>query len=67
MITDNGMYPKEYFKITVVHTFLLYSILGPSDIKVFGREQSFTAASDWPRSFLHPRCFCLAYNYSYIG
>ena len=19
-----------------------------------------TAASDWPRSFLHPRCFCLA-------
>ena len=19
-------------------------------------------ASDWPRTFLHPRCFCLAYN-----
>ena len=38
MITDYGMYPKEYFKITVVHTFLLYLILGPSDIKVFGRQ-----------------------------
>ena len=22
-----------------------------------------TAASDWPRLFLHPRCFCLVYNY----
>ena len=22
-----------------------------------------TAASDWPRLFLHPRCFCLAYHY----
>ena len=21
------------------------------------------AASDWPRTFLHPRCFCLAYHY----
>ena len=21
-------------------------------------------ASDWPRTFLHPRCFCLAYNYT---
>ena len=21
-----------------------------------------TAASDWPRLFLHPRCFCLAYH-----
>ena len=20
-------------------------------------------ASDWPRTFLHPRCFCLAFNY----
>ena len=20
-------------------------------------------ASDWPRTFLHPRCFCLAYHY----
>ena len=20
-------------------------------------------ASDWPRTFLHPRCFCLAYYY----
>ena len=20
-------------------------------------------ASDWPRTFLHPRCFCLAYRY----
>ena len=20
-------------------------------------------ASDWPRPFLHPRCFCLAYHY----
>ena len=38
MITDYGMYPKEYFKITVVYTFLL--ILGPGDIKVFGREYS---------------------------
>ena len=34
------MYLKEYFKITVVHTFLLCLILGPSDIKVFGREYS---------------------------
>ena len=22
-------------------------------------------ASDWPRTFLHPRCFCLAYIYIY--
>ena len=28
------------FKITVVHAFLLYLILGPSDIKVFGHEYS---------------------------
>ena len=21
------------------------------------------AASDWPRTFLHSRCFCLAYHY----
>ena len=21
-------------------------------------------ASDWPRTFLHPRCFCLAYIYT---
>ena len=20
-------------------------------------------ASDWPRTFLHPRCFCLAYHF----
>ena len=25
-------------KITVVHTFLLYLIHGPSDIKIFGRQ-----------------------------
>ena len=24
-----------------------------------------TAASDWPRLFLHPRCFCLAYIYTH--
>ena len=22
-----------------------------------------TAASDWPRLFLHPRCFCLAFYF----
>ena len=22
-------------------------------------------ASDWPRTFLHPRCFCLAYDIYY--
>ena len=25
-----------------------------------------TVASDWPRTFLHPRCFCLAYIYTHI-
>ena len=26
-----------------------------------------TAASDWPRLFLHPRCFCLAYLYAMVN
>ena len=24
-------------------------------------------ASDWPRAFLHPRCFCLAKNYIHVS
>ena len=24
-------------------------------------------ASDWPRTFLHPRCFCLAYIYIHVA
>ena len=27
---------------------------------------SYNAASDWPRTFLQPGCFCLAYTYTYI-
>ena len=53
-----------YPKITVVHTYLLlYLILGPSDIMVYGHKWTFPVASDWPPSFLCPiaRCF-LAYN-----
>ena len=43
------------------------------DIKVFSRKYSYvytrsqiTAASDWPRLFLHPRCFCLAFSWPEI-
>ena len=36
-----------------------------ADIKAFSRKYSqMTAASDWPRLFLHPRCFCLALYYA---
>ena len=26
----------------------------------------FAAATDWPRSFLHPRCICLVHTYTYV-
>ena len=25
-----------------------------------------TAASDWPRLFLHPRCFCLVFSFAVV-
>ena len=33
-----------------------------ADIKAFGRTY-WPAVSDWPRTYLHPGCFCLAYHY----
>ena len=26
---------------------------------------AYNGASDWPRTFLHPGCFCLAYMHTY--
>ena len=60
-----------------IFVYSIYSQLANSwpqlDIKVFSRMYKYiasqlcsysqiTTASDWPRLFLHPRCFCLAYN-----
>ena len=37
-------------------------LLASADIKAFW-SQIGRAASYWPCTFLHPRCFCLAYHY----
>ena len=54
---------------------LLYVILGVKSIfdevtswpqlisKLLVASACLHVASDWPRTFLHPRCFCLAYHY----
>ena len=37
----------------------MFNFLALLDIRVFGRLYVFVA-SDWPRTFLQPGCFCLA-------
>ena len=56
---------KLLYVIQVVKRFLISNFLASTDIKVFGRTYVpiGNAASDWPRTFLHPRCFCLAYHH----
>ena len=43
---------------------MISNFLASTDIKVFGRTyvSICNAASDWLRTFLHPGCFCLAYD-----
>ena len=43
----------------------IFYFLVSADIKVFGRTYVpvCNAASDWPRTLLCPRCFCLACHY----
>ena len=42
----------------------MFNFLALLDIRVFGLFKYITiVASDWPRTFLHPRCFCLAYHF----
>ena len=36
----------------------MFNFLALLDIRVFGS----IVASDWPRTFLQPDCFCLAYH-----
>ena len=40
----------------------MLNFLALLDIRVF-LSLITIVASDWPRTFLHPRCFCLAYHY----
>ena len=44
--------------------FLISNFLASTDIIVFGRTYIpiCNAASDWPHTFLHPGCFCLAFK-----
>ena len=57
---------RQCFKVPVRQSFLLPKFF---TAKVFTiRYHSFwlhmgRAASYWPHTFLHPRCFCLAYTY----
>ena len=47
---------------TIMFLFIWYNnFLASAGFKVFGRTYVpvCNAASDWPRTFLHPRCFCL--------
>ena len=41
----------------------MFNFLALLDIRVFGHLYITIVASDWPRTFLHPRCFCLAYHF----
>ena len=40
----------------------MFNFLALLDIRVFGRLAITIVASDWPRTFLQPGCFCLAYH-----
>ena len=39
------------------------NFLALPDIRAFSRRFIQNAVSSWPRTILHPRCFCLAYHY----
>ena len=59
-------------KVIVTNSWLGINFLALADIRFLGAD-SFTwphlisellvAGSSWPRTFLHPRCFCLANTY----
>ena len=53
---------KLLYVIQVVKKILISNFLASTDIKIFGHTYApvCNAASDWPRIFLHPGCFCLA-------
>ena len=58
---------KLLYVIQAVKRFLISNFLASVDIKVFGRTSPiYNATSDWPHTFLYPRCFCLAYLYIHI-
>ena len=49
---------KLLYVIQVDKRFLISNFLASTDIKVF--SYTYLSASDWPHTFLHPGCFCLA-------
>ena len=55
-------------KVLVTYTYL-FAMLLMIDLALFYTQgvlfsiPIYIAASDWPRTFLHPGCFCLAYHY----
>ena len=40
----------------------MFNFLALLHIRGFGRLYVTIVASDWPRTFLQPGCFCLAYT-----
>ena len=63
------------FEVNVSNKFLArYKLLGPNSYQSFRSlihsqtswpyliSELLVAGSSWPRTFLHPRCFCLAYH-----
>ena len=57
---------KLLYVIKEIKRFLISITSWPQLISKFLVTPIYNAASDWPRTFLDPGCFCLAYLYSYM-
>ena len=55
---------KLLYVIQLVEIGLVSNFLASADIR--SHMPVCNVASDWPRTFLHPRCFCLALKLTYV-
>ena len=62
-----------YNSLQGIFTTMIGFVTWPPNVQLLGltRYQSFWSpitivVSDWPRTFLQPGCFCLAYIYIYL-
>ena len=56
----------EFYSGSLEYLSVIGDFFASADIKAFGCIYVGRTASYWPCTFLHPRCFCLAYIYIYI-
>ena len=52
-----------YKLLYVIQVVKKSNFLASTDTSFWSHIPICNAASDWPRTFLYPGCFCLAYHY----